>query len=125
MTTDTEKHATRARTAPADAHAVHLDASKLDVESPASVATQIPPADARPPGSAVVVDAVATRKRGALGRLIGDAHVKVAKSVRCTALLARGYVGIEAAAEAQGDRVWGESPLDPHPSAPPGSAPRA
>ena len=122
MTPDAAKGAPQARTAPADAHAVHLDASKLDVESPASVASQIPPADARPPGSAVVVDAVATRKRGAIGRLIGDAQLKVAKVVRCTALLSRGYVGIEA--EAEGDRVWGESPLDPHPAAPPGSVPR-
>jgi hypothetical protein len=94
------------RLPPEGAFAVRLDATTLDATSPASVATQIPHADTRPAGSAVVVGALATRKRGALGRLIGDAHVKVPRAARCTALLARGYVGIEA----EGDEVWGVVP---------------
>jgi hypothetical protein len=93
---------------PDGALAVRLDATTLDVESPASVATQIPRAGTRPAGSAVVVGAVAVKKRGALGRLIGDAHVKVSRAARCTALLARGYVGIAA----DGEEVWGLAPSD-------------
>jgi hypothetical protein len=73
------------------------------------VAEQIPHADTRPAGSVVVLGPIATRKRGALGRLIGDAHVKVPKAARCTALLARGYVGIAA----EGDDVWGVVPASP------------
>ncbi len=94
---------------PEGAFVVRLDASTLDAESPASVAAQIPHADTRPAGSVVAVAPVATRKRGALGRLIGDAHVKVPKVARCTALLARGYVGIAA----EGDDVWGVVPAGP------------
>jgi len=94
---------------PEGAFAVRLDASTVDVESPASFAAQIPLADTRPAGSIVAVGLVATRKRGALGRLIGDAHVKVPKAARCTALLARGYVGIAA----EGDDVWGAVPAGP------------
>jgi hypothetical protein len=94
------------RTPPEAAVPVRLDATKLDVESPASVATQIPHADTLIAGSAVVVGAVAVRKRGALGKLIGDAHVKVSRAARCTALVARGYVGVGA----EGDEVWGVSP---------------
>lgn len=94
------------RRAPDGAIAVRLDATTADVESPAAVATQIPHADTLAAGSAVVVGAVAVRKRGALGRLIGDGHVKVSRAARCTALLARGYVAIEA----DGEDVWGLSP---------------
>ncbi len=92
--------------APEGALPVRLDATALDLESPAAVTTQIPHADSLPAGSAVVVDAVAIKKRGGLGRLIGDGHVKVSRAARCTALLARGYVGITA----EGDDVWGVSP---------------
>ena len=91
---------------PEGAFPVRLDASTLDVDSPASVAEQVPHADTRLPGSTVAVGPVATRKRGALGRLIGDAHVKVPRAARCTALLAKGYVGIAA----EGEDVWGVVP---------------
>jgi hypothetical protein len=94
---------------PEGAFVVRLDASTLDVESPASLAAQIPHADTRPAGSTVALSPVATRKRGALGRLIGDAHVKVPRVARCTALLARGYVGIAA----EGADVWGGVPASP------------
>jgi hypothetical protein len=102
------------RSPPEGAVPVRLDATKLDVESPASVATQIPHADTLTAGSAVVVGAVAVRKRGALGKLIGDAHVKVSRSTRCTALVARGYVGVGA----EWDDVWGAVPSPP-PDLPP------
>ena len=103
------KSAARSSPVPEGALPVRIDASTLDAESPASVAEQIPHADTRPAGSVVVLGPIATRKRGALGRLIGDARVKVPKAARCTALLARGYVGIAA----EGDDVWGVVPASP------------
>ncbi len=87
---------------------VCLDATTADPESPAAVATQIPHADTLAPGTAVVIGAVAVKKRGTLGRLLGDGHVKVSRATRCTALLARGYVSIEAS----GEDVWGSVLLD-------------
>jgi len=92
--------------APDGALPIRLDATTLDLESPAAVATQVPPADTLPAGSTVIVGAVAIKKRGGLGRLIGDGHVKVSRVARCTALLARGYVDITA----DGDDVWGTTP---------------
>ena len=92
--------------APEGALPVRLDATTVDLESPAAVATQIPLADTLPAGSTVVVGAVAIKKRGGLGRLIGDGHVKVSRVARCTALLARGYIEITA----DGDDVWGTAP---------------
>jgi len=100
------KSAARSSPVPEGALPVRIDASTLDAESPASVAEQIPHADTRPAGSVVVLGPIATRKRG---RLIGDARVKVPKAARCTALLARGYVGIAA----EGDDVWGVVPASP------------
>jgi hypothetical protein len=94
------------RRPPEGAVPVRLDATTADLESPAAVAAQVPHADTLAPGTAVVVGAVAVKKRGTLGRLIGDGHVKVSRSVRCTALLARGYLGITTG----GDDVWGVSP---------------
>ena len=81
---------------------VRLDATTANLESPAAVAEQVPHADTLAPGTAVVVGAVAVKKRGTLGRLLGDGHVKVSRAARCTALLAQGYVGITA----EGDDVW-------------------
>jgi len=81
---------------------VRLDATTADLESPAAVATQVPHADTLAPGTVVVVGAVAVKKRGTLGRLLGDGHVKVSRAARCTALLARGYVDLTA----EGDDVW-------------------
>jgi hypothetical protein len=94
---------------PEGAFAVRLDATDADLESAAEVAAQVPRADERPPGSIVAIAPVATRKRGALGRLFGDGHVKVSRVARCTALLARGYVDLRA----EGDAVWGSVPVSP------------
>ena len=87
---------------------VRLDATGADVEVPASVASQIPPASSLPPGTKVTVLPTASRKAGALQRLLGNRGVPVPKWTRCSALLARGYVGVSAA----GDAAWGTSP--PH-----------
>ena len=97
---------TPSRGVPEGAHEIRLDATEADLESPAEVAAQLPLASTRPPGSAVVVAPVASKKRGALGRLLGDGKVKVSLVARCTALLACGYVDIAAS----GDRAWGVAP---------------
>jgi hypothetical protein len=97
--------AARAPAPPGDAVAIRLDATDADVEDPRSFAAQVPHASTLRAGSAVRVLAVATRRR-ALGRWLGDGHAKVARAARCTALLARGYVGITAA----GEEVWGFAP---------------
>jgi hypothetical protein len=91
---------------PLDATEARLDATDADVESPAEVAAQIPAASERPVGTAVVIPAVASRKRGALGRLLGDGKVKVPLAARCTALLVRGYVDLSVS----GDVAWGVAP---------------
>ena len=51
-------------------------------------------------------EGIAVQKRGLMQRVLGDKKVPVARSVRCTALLARGYVGIAA----EGDAAWGTVP---------------
>ncbi len=96
-----------ARPVPPDgAVPVPLDATHADVTSPAEVAAQIPEPSTLPPGAAVVLGPLATRKRGALGRLLGDGKTKVPLSARCTALLARGYVELGA----DGEVAWGFTP---------------
>lgn len=90
---------------PEDAVIVRLDATDTDLEDPHAVAPQIPHASTLRAGSAVRLPGLATRRR-ALGRWLGDGHAKVPRVARCTALLARGYVGIAAA----GDDVWGFAP---------------
>lgn len=87
---------------PEGAVPIRLDATSTDVEHPAALAPQIPAASTLEPGAAVLVEPIATRRREGLGRMLGDAHVKVPRAARCTALLARGYVGVTAA----GDAVW-------------------
>jgi hypothetical protein len=82
---------------------VRLSATGADVEDPAQVAAQIPAAREVEPGSVVAVEALAVQKRGLLQRVLGDKKVPVSRVVRCSALLARGYVDIEA----EGDEVWG------------------
>lgn len=98
-----------AHSPPADAQSIRLDATDADVESPAEVAAQLPHARTRAAGSALIVSATASQKRGALGRFLGDGKVKVPLASRCTALLARGYVDLSASGEA----AWGVVPADP------------
>jgi hypothetical protein len=88
---------------PADARRVKLDATGADMEDPATVGRQIPDPATLHGGTAVVVEAIAARKRGLLQRVLGDKRIPVSRSVRCTALLARGYVDIAA----DGDATWG------------------
>jgi hypothetical protein len=91
----------------ASALAVVLDAADLDPEDPASVATQIPEASSLEPGTCVYVMGAASRGAGVLARLMGK--VTVSRAARCSALLARGYVGIGAGVDdvSGADVAWG------------------
>ena len=81
---------------------VTLTATDADVEDPAQVAAQLPAPSGLDAGTTVIVEAVAVQRRRLLRPLLGDKRVPVSKAVRCTALLARGYVDIAA----EGDAVW-------------------
>jgi hypothetical protein len=85
---------------------VRIDASSVDLESVAAVALQIPLARTLAARTPVVVLGAAVRRRGMLGRWLGDKSVPVARAVRCTALLVRGYVDVGADAT----RAWGYAP---------------
>jgi hypothetical protein len=88
---------------------VVLDAGACDLDDPAAVARELPDPSSLAAGTRVYVLGRATRGAGFLARLRG--RVQVARVVRCTALLARGYVGIGAGVdESRGDLAWGEAP---------------
>ncbi len=80
----------------ADGLAVLLDATEADLDDPAAVARQVPPAATLSPGTPVFVLGAATRTRSGLGRWLGPATVAVPRAARCAALLARGYTSIGA-----------------------------
>jgi hypothetical protein len=94
----------------APAIAVVLDASACDLESAAEVAAQLPDPSTLEPGTRVFVMGAASRGAGLLRRLMGS--VTVPRVSRCTALLARGYVGIGAGVDevSRTDVVWGSVP---------------
>jgi len=75
---------------------------------------QIPEASGMPPGTLVVVEGAAgsERGRGLLGRIASmGARPQVHRAMRCTGLLARGYVRIAAGADEHGsDWTWGYAP---------------
>jgi hypothetical protein len=87
---------------------VWLDATGIDVGNPAQIAPQLPPLAELPPATAVFVLGFAARSRAML-RWLGMRSVPVARVARCTALVARGYVGVGAGIDdASGaDLVWG------------------
>jgi hypothetical protein len=91
--------------APAGATVVRLDATGVDAEDFAALASQLPHASTLPPRTAVAVPAVAVRRRSFLRGVLGDRKVSVSRSTRCTALLLRGYVDVAADAGA----AWGFS----------------
>ncbi len=94
---------------PSEARVVRLDATDAAVDDPVAIAAQLPDPVDLPAGSAVVVEATATQRRGLLRRVLGDRSVPVARAVRCTALLGRGYVDIGS----DGDAAWGVAPREP------------
>ena len=91
---------------PEQGHVVRLTATDADVDDPAAMAVQLPDPGTLAAGTAVVVEATALQRRGLLRRVLGDRRVPVACAIRCTALLARGYVGIAA----DDDAAWGFAP---------------
>ncbi len=95
----------------AAALAVLLDASGGDLVNLAVVAAQIPSAETLVSATPVMVLGEAVDRRRAWGRLFGLGRSKVARVLRCGALLVRGYVDIGAALDpATGsDIVWGWS----------------
>ena len=97
----------------ADAVAVLVDATDLDLEDVAAVAEQVPAATEVPPGALVAILAGAVRTTPVWRRLLGAGRVIVPCAVRCAALLVRGYVDVGARASAQPEREvsWGYAPL--------------
>ena len=91
----------------AQAVAILLDATSIDVDDPAQVAGQIPGAAELPPATPVFVLGVASGRRIVLRWL--ERRVPVTRAARCTALLARGYVDIGAGVDSQMDLAWGFS----------------
>ncbi len=90
-----------------NAIAVLLDATGSDLSTVESVAAQLSDAAALPPGTLVLVLGAAARALPAWRRLLGSQAVPVARALRCSALLARGYVNV--GAHATDDLTWGWS----------------
>lgn len=91
--------------APEGATVVRLDATEVDPEDFAALATQLPLASTLPPRTVVAVPAVAVRRRRFLRGVLGDRKVTVSRAARCTALLLRGYVDVHA----DDGSAWGVS----------------
>jgi hypothetical protein len=100
----------RAWSGDASAVAVLLDATGTDMDDPAEVAAQIPPATDLPAATPLFVLGAAVRSRGVL-RWLGVRTVPVTRAARCSALVARGYVGIGAGVDVTSgaDLSWGLS----------------
>jgi hypothetical protein len=92
-------------TTPPGATLVRLDATGVDPEDFAALASQLPLASTLPPRTLVAVPAVAVCRRRFLRGVLGDRKVTVPRATRCTALLLRGYVDVTADAGA----AWGFS----------------
>jgi hypothetical protein len=75
---------------------IRLDASDAEVDDAHALAGQIPLASTLEPRTRVSVLATGVRKRGVLGRFLGDRKVDVPRATRCTALLVRGYLDVGA-----------------------------
>jgi hypothetical protein len=95
----------------ADAFAVLLDATELDVDDAGHVARQLPDPAALPGGAAVFVLGTALRA-GGWRAFFGPRRVPVSREVRSAALLSRGYVDIGALRdrESGADLVYGSAP---------------
>jgi hypothetical protein len=94
----------------AEALAILVDATGIDVQDPRALANQIPHATEVTAAVPVFVLHHAAARAGLLG-LLGAGRVSVPRLARCTALVTRGYVGVAAAVDEAngGDLVWGFS----------------
>lgn len=89
---------------------VELDASGGDLSRAEDVAEQIPESRSFAERTLVVVLAKPAAPSAAWKRLLSMGGHRVSRAARCSALLMRGYVDIEATAEdAGGDIAWGWS----------------
>jgi hypothetical protein len=97
----------------AGAIAVLLEASSMDADDPSQIVGQIPYATDLPPATPVFVLGRAVRSSGML-RWIGRQTIAVPRAARCTALVARGYVGVGASVDdaSHTDIAWGLSSPD-------------
>jgi hypothetical protein len=88
----------------ANAVAVWLDATASDLATVSEVAEQIPDAHGLPERTPIVVLGMAARAPSGWRRLLGAQRVPVARELRCSALLVRGYVDI--GSDAEQDVAW-------------------
>jgi len=95
----------------ATALAVLVDATHFDGDEVQAVATQIPLASDLPPGSPVFVLGTAVVAARSWRAILGPRRAPVSRAVRCSALLARGYVDIGCARPMPrgDDLAWGWS----------------
>jgi hypothetical protein len=90
--------------------AVLLEAATADCGSLTQIIEQIPEVSSLPQSATVVVLGEAMRRAGSWRRWLGSRTVLVPRSLRCTALLVRGYVDIAAATwNGKEDLVWGRA----------------
>jgi hypothetical protein len=96
---------------PPEAQRLVLDAS-AGVGDAAAVAAQIPEAATLAPGAAIVVLGATAKQGGRLARWLGPRPVVVPRALRCTALLARGYVRIAGGTDetSGADLAWAWTP---------------
>ncbi|MGH7438264.1 MAG: hypothetical protein ACRENE_21475 [Polyangiaceae bacterium] len=93
-----------------EATVVELDGSAGDLSRPQDVAEQIPDSRSFEGRTLVVVLARPAAPAAAWKRLMSMGTPRVSRAARCSALLMRGYVDIEAATdEATSDLAWGWS----------------
>jgi hypothetical protein len=102
----------KAWSADGESLAVLLDGAAEELDQVEAVAAQIPPSDQLAPGTLVVLLGTAAPRGARWLQWIAARPPTVARAIRCSALLARGYVavggGIDAAPAA--DLAWGIAP---------------
>jgi hypothetical protein len=91
--------------------AVFLDGGGIDLGDPAQIASQLPRADdlaELAPEATLFVLGSAARGGGML-RWFGVRTIRVGRTARCTALVAKGYVGVGAGVDdvSGADLAWG------------------
>jgi hypothetical protein len=90
--------------------AVLLETVADDCGSLAEIVAQLPEVSSLPERATVVVLGEAKRGARSWPRWLGSRAVAVPRSLRCTALLVRGYVDIGAAVwDGKDDLVWGRA----------------
>lgn len=90
--------------------AVLLEAAAAGCGTLAQIVEQLPDVSSLPQSATVVVLGDAVRRASSWRRWLGSRSVFVSRSLRCAALLARGYVDIGAATwDGREDLVWGRA----------------